>query len=205
MPCLVRCESCHVPEDFIYTRGSEEVPLVWHCHCLKCCIANERFCWCVELLHPRVTHSLSGPKAFMPSVVFCNCPHPPPSTLLFIYLFLDRSWLLSPLSDILVRTLLCDSLFCSTINCRHLNTANFLQVEPYYCMSWVLTWFGHDLQDLPAVSRLYDVLLGAHPTLILYICAAVSSALVLNLYAHAISKAVGKTQPLLLGRHVGQL
>jgi len=44
-------------------------------------------------------------------------------------------------------------------------------------MSWVLTWFGHDLQDLPSVSRLYDVLLGAHPTLILYICAAVSFAL----------------------------
>ncbi|CAM9833663.1 unnamed protein product [Pylaiella littoralis] len=47
------------------------------------------------------------------------------------------------------------------------------KVEPYYCMSWVLTWFAHDLKELPAVSRLYDVLLGAHPTLILYICAAV--------------------------------
>eukprot|EP00752_Nemacystus_decipiens_P009013 g8046.t1 len=47
------------------------------------------------------------------------------------------------------------------------------KVEPYYCMSWVLTWFAHDLQDLSTVSRLYDVLLGAHPTLILYICAAV--------------------------------
>lgn len=57
---------------------------------------------------------------------------------------------------------------CFTICCQT------TQVEPYYCMSWVLTWFGHDLQDLPTVSRLYDVLLGAHPTLILYICAAVS-------------------------------
>ncbi|CAN0383613.1 unnamed protein product, partial [Hapterophycus canaliculatus] len=41
-------------------------------------------------------------------------------------------------------------------------------------MSWVLTWFSHDLQDLATVARLYDVLLGAHPTLILYISAAVS-------------------------------
>ncbi|CAN0426953.1 unnamed protein product, partial [Ectocarpus sp. 8 AP-2014] len=41
-------------------------------------------------------------------------------------------------------------------------------------MSWVLTWFSHDLQDQKTVSRLYDVLLGAHPTLVLYICAAVS-------------------------------
>ncbi|CAN0551511.1 unnamed protein product, partial [Ectocarpus sp. 12 AP-2014] len=47
------------------------------------------------------------------------------------------------------------------------------KVEPYYCMSWVLTWFSHDLQDQKTVSRLYDVLLGAHPTLVLYICAAV--------------------------------
>ncbi|CAN0520997.1 unnamed protein product, partial [Scytosiphon promiscuus] len=51
---------------------------------------------------------------------------------------------------------------------------DFVQVEPYYCMSWVLTWFSHDLQDLSMVARLYDVLLGAHPTLILYISAAVS-------------------------------
>ena len=49
------------------------------------------------------------------------------------------------------------------------------QVEPYYCMAWVLTWFAHDLHDLPTVARLYDVLLGAHPTLIFYICAAVSA------------------------------
>ncbi|CAM9188904.1 unnamed protein product [Ectocarpus fasciculatus] len=47
------------------------------------------------------------------------------------------------------------------------------KVEPYYCMSWVLTWFSHDLQDQKTVSRLYDVLLGSHPTLVLYICAAV--------------------------------
>lgn len=40
-------------------------------------------------------------------------------------------------------------------------------------MAWVLTWFAHDLKDINTVSRLYDVLLGAHPTLILYICAAV--------------------------------
>lgn len=49
-----------------------------------------------------------------------------------------------------------------------------MQVEPYYGMAWVLTWFAHDLQELHVVARLYDVLLGAHPTLILYICAAVS-------------------------------
>ncbi|CAM9869171.1 unnamed protein product, partial [Laminaria digitata] len=48
------------------------------------------------------------------------------------------------------------------------------KVEPYYCMAWVLTWFAHDLQDLPTVARLYDVLLGAHPTLIFYLCAAVA-------------------------------
>ena len=49
-------------------------------------------------------------------------------------------------------------------------------MEPYYCMAWVLTWFAHDLQDLPTVARLYDVLLGAHPTFIFYLCAAVSAA-----------------------------
>lgn len=49
-----------------------------------------------------------------------------------------------------------------------------LKVEPYYCMAWVLTWFAHDLPNLHAVARLYDVLLGAHPSLIIYISAAVS-------------------------------
>lgn len=64
-------------------------------------------------------------------------------------------------------------------------------------MAWVLTWFAHDLQHLHKVARLYDVLLGAHPTLILYICAAVSPTSIMaadkdvQIFAHVISDGVG--------------
>ncbi|CAN0114469.1 unnamed protein product, partial [Discosporangium mesarthrocarpum] len=47
------------------------------------------------------------------------------------------------------------------------------KVEPYYCMAWILTWFSHDLSDLNTVARIFDVLLGGHPALAIYVAAAV--------------------------------
>jgi hypothetical protein len=45
-------------------------------------------------------------------------------------------------------------------------------VEPYYAISWVLTWFAHDVDQWSTVTRLYDAFLAAHPMLCLYLAAA---------------------------------
>ncbi len=45
--------------------------------------------------------------------------------------------------------------------------------EPVFALSWLITWFAHDLQDPVQVCRLYD-LCGAQ--LVLYILAASSFA-----------------------------
>ncbi len=45
-------------------------------------------------------------------------------------------------------------------------------MEPYYAISWVLTWFAHDVDEWSTVTRLYDAFLAAHPMLCLYLAAA---------------------------------
>jgi hypothetical protein len=45
-------------------------------------------------------------------------------------------------------------------------------VQPFYAISWVLTWFAHDVDQWATVTRLYDAFLAAHPMLCLYLAAA---------------------------------
>jgi hypothetical protein len=45
-------------------------------------------------------------------------------------------------------------------------------IEPYFVVSWLITWFAHDVKDLDAISRIFDVMLCSHPLYCLYICAA---------------------------------
>lgn len=45
--------------------------------------------------------------------------------------------------------------------------------EPYFALSWFLTWFSHDVIVLNDISRIFDALLCSHPSFILYICSAV--------------------------------
>ncbi len=47
------------------------------------------------------------------------------------------------------------------------------QVEPYFALPWILTWFSHSLHDLDTISRLFDLFLVSHPLLPLYMAAAV--------------------------------
>ena len=54
---------------------------------------------------------------------------------------------------------------------------NFLkeaQIPPYFAMSWVITWFSHDLKSLglKGVARIFDVCLCSPPYYCLYLCAA---------------------------------
>ncbi|EDQ92638.1 uncharacterized protein MONBRDRAFT_5351 [Monosiga brevicollis MX1] len=53
---------------------------------------------------------------------------------------------------------------------------NFIQragVEPTFAVSWLITWFAHDIDELPRVQRLFDFLLSCHPLGIVYLIAAV--------------------------------
>ena len=48
-----------------------------------------------------------------------------------------------------------------------------LQVQPYFALPWILTWFSHSLADVAVVSRMFDLFLVSHPLLPLYASAAV--------------------------------
>jgi len=45
-------------------------------------------------------------------------------------------------------------------------------LEPYFVLSWIITWFSHDLYDTALVKRLFDVFLVSHPLLIYYVTLA---------------------------------
>mmetsp|Transcript_29834 Transcript_29834/g.58434 ORF Transcript_29834/g.58434 Transcript_29834/m.58434 type:complete len:386 (+) Transcript_29834:56-1213(+) len=52
---------------------------------------------------------------------------------------------------------------------------SFLQstgVQSFFILSWVLTWFAHDLFHLRDVARVFDFLLAHHPLMVLYLSAA---------------------------------
>lgn len=54
---------------------------------------------------------------------------------------------------------------------------NFLraaQVEPYFAISWIITWFAHDVKSIDSIARIFDVMLSSHPMYCYYLCAAVS-------------------------------
>ena len=46
-------------------------------------------------------------------------------------------------------------------------------MQPYFCLSWILTGFAHDITDLDIVARLFDVSIASHPMFPLYFSAAV--------------------------------
>jgi hypothetical protein len=49
-------------------------------------------------------------------------------------------------------------------------------VEGHFALSWILTLFAHVVEDLPAISRLFDVLLASHPLFPLYLTVAMVAA-----------------------------
>lgn len=52
------------------------------------------------------------------------------------------------------------------------------KAEPFFTISWVLTWFAHDISVLENVARLYDAILCSHPVYILYLCSSVSRMII---------------------------
>jgi len=51
----------------------------------------------------------------------------------------------------------------------HLNDC---EMEPYFCLSWVITWFAHDVRDTAVVKRLYDFFIVSHPLMSVYMTVA---------------------------------
>ena len=45
-------------------------------------------------------------------------------------------------------------------------------MQPFFAISWLITWFSHEIKDMGEVSRLFDALICSHPLYSLYICAA---------------------------------
>ncbi|KAL3763341.1 hypothetical protein ACHAW5_011008 [Stephanodiscus triporus] len=46
------------------------------------------------------------------------------------------------------------------------------EMEPYFCLSWVITWFAHDVRDTELVKRLYDFFIVSHPLMSVYVSVA---------------------------------
>lgn len=40
---------------------------------------------------------------------------------------------------------------------------------PYFALSWYMTWFAHDVDSLEDIARLFDLFLGSHPMMPLYV------------------------------------
>lgn len=45
-------------------------------------------------------------------------------------------------------------------------------MEPFFALSWVLTWFSHDIRDTVLVKRLFDFFLVSHPLMPIYLSVA---------------------------------
>jgi hypothetical protein len=62
------------------------------------------------------------------------------------------------------------------------------KIEPYVALSWLITWFAHDVKSLDEIARVYDAILSSPPIFSIYLCATVSHPVVaLSFYHHSLS------------------
>jgi Rab-GTPase-TBC domain len=47
-----------------------------------------------------------------------------------------------------------------------------VDMTPYFCLSWILTWFAHDVRDTALVKRLFDAFLASHAMMPTYVAVA---------------------------------
>jgi Rab-GTPase-TBC domain len=45
-------------------------------------------------------------------------------------------------------------------------------MEPYFALSWIITWFSHDIRDTELVKRLFDLFIVSHPLMPIYLTIA---------------------------------
>ena len=53
--------------------------------------------------------------------------------------------------------------------------SNRSEVGTIFSLSWLITWFGHVLNDLRHIVRCYDFFIACHPLMPIYLAAAVST------------------------------
>jgi len=41
-------------------------------------------------------------------------------------------------------------------------------MEPFFCLSWIFTWFAHDVPDTQLVKRIFDFFIVGHPLVLVY-------------------------------------
>lgn len=46
------------------------------------------------------------------------------------------------------------------------------EVEPFFLLSWLITWFSHDIKNLETASRLVDAFISSHQLLPIYVSVA---------------------------------
>jgi hypothetical protein len=46
------------------------------------------------------------------------------------------------------------------------------EMEPFFALSWIITWFSHDVRDTALVKRLYDFFIVSHPLMSIYMSVA---------------------------------
>lgn len=52
---------------------------------------------------------------------------------------------------------------------------NFLvdcSMEPFFSLSWIITWFSHDVRDTDLTKRLFDFFIASHPLMPFYVSVA---------------------------------
>jgi TBC1 domain family member 20 len=42
-------------------------------------------------------------------------------------------------------------------------------VQSFFTLSWVLTWFSHNLEEFASICRIFDFLIGSHPLMPVYL------------------------------------
>ena len=48
------------------------------------------------------------------------------------------------------------------------------EVGTMFCLSWLITWYGHVLSEFRQIVRLYDFFMACHPLMPIYLAADVS-------------------------------
>lgn len=46
------------------------------------------------------------------------------------------------------------------------------QIEPFFALSWIITWFSHDIRDTVLVKRLFDFFIASHALMPIYMSIA---------------------------------
>ena len=46
------------------------------------------------------------------------------------------------------------------------------EMEPFFALSWIITWFSHDVRDTSVVKRLFDFFVSSHPLMSVYMSVA---------------------------------